>query len=124
MAGQDDLVPCAQGTPFNDLVGSKDRKTILLPGSGHIGLAIGGRAQREVWPQACDWLAERTPPPLEDCPAGAARRCVVAPAHVSQLTHHIAPGFLTHECLSEIARVTVENILKLKLANHSCRHDL
>jgi polyhydroxyalkanoate synthase len=60
MAGKDDLVPCSQGTPFNDLVGSKDRKTILLEGSGHIGLAIGGRAQKEVWPQACQWLAERT----------------------------------------------------------------
>jgi poly(3-hydroxyalkanoate) synthetase len=42
------------------LAGSKDRKAILLNESGHIGLAIGGRAQREVWPQACDWLAERT----------------------------------------------------------------
>ncbi len=60
MAGQDDLVPCSQGTPFNDLVGSKDRKTILLEGSGHIGLAIGGRAQKEVWPQACQWLGQRT----------------------------------------------------------------
>src|SRR5436190_12662706 len=60
MAGKDDLVPCSQGTPFNDLVGSKDRKTILLEGSGHIGLAIGGRAQKEVWPQAGQWLAQRT----------------------------------------------------------------
>jgi len=60
MAGQDDLVPCSQGTPFTDLVGSKDRKTILLQGSGHIGLAIGGRAQKEVWPQACEWLAARS----------------------------------------------------------------
>ncbi len=60
MAGKDDLVPCSQGMPFNDLVGSKDRKTILLEGSGHIGLAIGGRAQKEVWPQACQWLAQRT----------------------------------------------------------------
>jgi polyhydroxyalkanoate synthase len=60
MAGKDDLVPCSQGTPFNDLVGSKDRKTILLEGSGHIGLAIGSRAQKEVWPQACQWIAQRT----------------------------------------------------------------
>lgn len=60
MAGKDDLVPCSQGTPFNDLVGSKDRRTILLEGSGHIGLAIGGKAQKEVWPQACQWLEERT----------------------------------------------------------------
>src|SRR5262252_2655254 len=60
MAGKDDLVPCSQGMSFNDLVGSKDRKAILLDGSGHIGLAIGGRAQKEVWPQACDWLAKRS----------------------------------------------------------------
>jgi poly[(R)-3-hydroxyalkanoate] polymerase subunit PhaC len=60
MAGNDDLVPCSQSAPFNDLVGSKDRHTILLKGSGHIGLAIGSRAQREVWPLACDWLAQRT----------------------------------------------------------------
>jgi len=60
VAGQDDLVPCGQSTPLNDLVGSKDRKCLTLQGSGHIGLAIGGRAQRELWPQACDWLAQRT----------------------------------------------------------------
>ena len=60
MAGADDLVPCGQSTPFNDLVSSKDRRTMLLNGSGHIGLAIGGRAQKEIWPQACDWLATRS----------------------------------------------------------------
>jgi polyhydroxyalkanoate synthase len=60
MASKDDLVPCSQGLPFTELVGSKDRKSILLEGSGHIGLAIGGRAQKEVWPAACDWLAKRT----------------------------------------------------------------
>jgi polyhydroxyalkanoate synthase subunit PhaC len=60
MASKDDLVPCSQGIPFTDLVGSKDRKSILLEGSGHIGLAIGGRAQKEVWPAACQWLGERT----------------------------------------------------------------
>ena len=58
MAKNDDLVPCAQSLPFNDLISSADRKSLVIP-AGHIGLAIGGRAQREVWPQACDWLAER-----------------------------------------------------------------
>lgn len=62
MAGKDDLVPCCQGTPFTELVGSTDRKTILLQGSGHIGLAIGGKAQKEVWPEACQWLAQRSEP--------------------------------------------------------------
>ena len=49
-----------KGTPFTDLVASTDRKTILLKGTGHVGLAIGGRAQKEVWPQACEWLAQRS----------------------------------------------------------------
>ena len=60
MAGSDDLVPCSQGTPFNDLVGSKDRKALMLNGSGHIGLAIGSKAQKEIWPQACEWLGQRS----------------------------------------------------------------
>jgi polyhydroxyalkanoate synthase len=60
MADKDDLVPCSQGMPFNDLVGSTDRKTMVLKDSGHIGLTIGGRAQKGIWPQACDWLAQRS----------------------------------------------------------------
>jgi polyhydroxyalkanoate synthase len=59
MAKSDDLVPCAQSLPFNDLISSTDRKSIVIP-AGHIGLAIGGKAQREVWPHACNWLAERS----------------------------------------------------------------
>ena len=42
MATRDDLVPCAQSEPFNDLVGSSDRRTIKLD-VGHIGLAMGGK---------------------------------------------------------------------------------
>ena len=59
MAQFDDLVPCAQSQPFNDLVGSADRKSITLK-AGHIGLAIGSRAQREMWPEVCEWLADRS----------------------------------------------------------------
>jgi polyhydroxyalkanoate synthase len=61
MAVKDDLVPCAQSEPFNDLVGSTDRKSIKLP-AGHIGLAVGSRAQRELWPPACEWLAQHSVP--------------------------------------------------------------
>jgi polyhydroxyalkanoate synthase len=61
MASNDDLVPCAQSAPFNDLVGSKDRQSILFQ-AGHIGLAVGSKAQREIWPQACQWLAQRSDP--------------------------------------------------------------
>ena len=59
MARNDDLVPCAQSAPFNDLVSSKDRQSLVLP-AGHIGLAIGSKAQKEVWPQACQWLAKHS----------------------------------------------------------------
>jgi len=59
MASKDDLVPCSQSLPFNDLVSSTDRKAIQFP-AGHIGLAVGSRAQRELWPQAVDWLAVRS----------------------------------------------------------------
>jgi polyhydroxyalkanoate synthase len=59
MAEQDDLVPAAQSRPFNDLVGSEDREAIALP-TGHIGLAMGSAAQRELWPRAVKWLQERS----------------------------------------------------------------
>jgi polyhydroxyalkanoate synthase len=59
MATKDDLVPCSQSKPFNDLVGSTDRKTMILD-AGHIGLAVGGKAQKELWPAAAEWLGERS----------------------------------------------------------------
>ena len=58
VAQNDDLVPCAQSLPLNDLVGSTDRRSIICP-AGHIGLAVGGKAQKEMWPAATAWLAER-----------------------------------------------------------------
>lgn len=59
VAQNDHLVPPSQSLPLNTVVGSKDRKSVTLP-AGHIGLAVGGRAHRELWPKACDWLQERS----------------------------------------------------------------
>jgi polyhydroxyalkanoate synthase len=59
VAQNDHLVPCGQSIPLNERVGSKDRKTINFP-AGHIGMAVSGRAHRELWPGVCDWLAERS----------------------------------------------------------------
>lgn len=59
VAQNDHLVTPSQSLPLNNAVGSKDRKAITLP-AGHIGLAVGGRAHRELWPKACDWLQERS----------------------------------------------------------------
>jgi polyhydroxyalkanoate synthase len=59
LASQDTLVPASQSEPFTELVGSMDKETIELP-TGHIGLAMGSAAQRELWPKAVAWLAERS----------------------------------------------------------------
>ena len=59
MARNDDLVPCCQSEPLNDLVSSTDKEKIIWP-AGHIGLAVSGRAQKELWPRAVDWLVQRT----------------------------------------------------------------
>ncbi|MEZ5276546.1 MAG: hypothetical protein R3F07_09220 [Opitutaceae bacterium] len=59
MAEKDDLVPPAQSSPLNDLVSSRDKEMIVVP-AGHIGLSIGGYAQKKVWPKVCEWLGERS----------------------------------------------------------------
>jgi polyhydroxyalkanoate synthase len=59
LATKDDLVPPSQSEPFTELVGSADRKTLRL-NAGHIGLAMGSKAQKELWPQTVQWLAERS----------------------------------------------------------------
>ena len=55
---RDGLVPPCQSEPFTELVGSSDRKTLRLS-AGHIGLAVGSKAQKELWPQVVQWPAER-----------------------------------------------------------------
>ena len=59
VAESDHLVPPSQSLPFNDAVGSSDRKTISFK-AGHIGLAVGSRAHRELWPDVCKWLIQRS----------------------------------------------------------------
>jgi polyhydroxyalkanoate synthase subunit PhaC len=59
MASSDHLVPCSQTEPLNDLVSSTDKEKIIWP-AGHIGLAVGTSAQKELWPRAVDWLLQRT----------------------------------------------------------------
>jgi polyhydroxyalkanoate synthase len=60
-AQEDHLVPPYQSLPFNDAVGSRDRSGINFS-AGHIGMAVGSRANRELWPRVCDWLGQRSEP--------------------------------------------------------------
>ncbi|HMQ16370.1 MAG TPA: class III poly(R)-hydroxyalkanoic acid synthase subunit PhaC [Phycisphaerae bacterium] len=59
IAQNDHLVPPNQSLTFNDVVSSADRRLITFP-AGHIGMAVGGKAHRDLWPTVCDWLAERS----------------------------------------------------------------
>lgn len=59
VAQKDDLVPPDSSKALNDAVGSKDKSMIDFP-SGHVGLVIGHRAHKEVWPKVGNWLRERS----------------------------------------------------------------
>jgi polyhydroxyalkanoate synthase len=59
VADKDHLVPPESSIPFNDAIGSEDKEVISFP-AGHIGLSVGGRAVKELWPKVCGWLAERS----------------------------------------------------------------
>lgn len=61
VAQQDHLVVPSQSLPFNDAVGSTDRKSINYP-VGHIGLAVSSKVHRDLWPKVVDWLGERSDP--------------------------------------------------------------
>jgi polyhydroxyalkanoate synthase len=58
-ARADHIAPPAGTVPLLGLVGSEDVTHFDRPG-GHIGLVAGSRARQELWPDLCDWLAERS----------------------------------------------------------------
>jgi len=59
VATADHLVPMEQSTPLSEHVSSRDVSTEAVK-AGHIGLAVGSRAHRELWPKAVEWLADRS----------------------------------------------------------------
>lgn len=59
VAQHDHLVHPNQSLPLNTAVGSTDRKSINFP-AGHIGLAVSGKAHKDLWPKIVDWLEERS----------------------------------------------------------------
>lgn len=59
MATGDHLVPPGQSLPFNNLIRSADRTATMFK-AGHIGLSVGSKAQRDLWPKVCNWLAMRS----------------------------------------------------------------
>ncbi|AWB27731.1 class III poly(R)-hydroxyalkanoic acid synthase subunit PhaC [Halococcoides cellulosivorans] len=59
VAEYDHLVPPSASKPFNDLVASEDVETIEYS-TGHVGLAVSRSSHADVWPEVCEWFAERS----------------------------------------------------------------
>ena len=59
VASRDDSVAPASSKALNDVVGSDD-KSLMEHNSGHVGLIIGERAHKDVWPTVGEWLRERS----------------------------------------------------------------
>lgn len=61
MAETDHLVPNEASLPLTDIVGSKDTETLVFP-TGHIGIFVGSKSQKEVVPRIAEWLKPRSLP--------------------------------------------------------------
>lgn len=60
LAGETDiLVPPPIAQKIIDVVASRDKEFHVAPG-GHMGVILGSKAQRAVWVQSADWLAQRS----------------------------------------------------------------
>ena len=68
MGEYDHLVPSEASKPFNDVIASED-VTTLEQSTGHIGLSVSGSSHAELWPEVCEWFAERSA--VEDEPEPA-----------------------------------------------------
>ena len=59
MAEHDHIVPYEAAKPLVPMVGSEDKKEVMLKG-GHVSLVAGGNAIYRLWPQLESWLGERS----------------------------------------------------------------
>lgn len=55
----DHLVPPCSTLAMQEHVGSQD-VTSLTINAGHVGLAVSSKAHKKLWPEAAEWLAERS----------------------------------------------------------------
>jgi polyhydroxyalkanoate synthase len=58
-AKNDHLVPPSSTEGIRPHVGSRDVQSMSADG-GHVGLVVGGKAQKVLWPAATRWLAGRS----------------------------------------------------------------
>jgi poly(3-hydroxyalkanoate) synthetase len=60
-AKNDHLVAPASTEGIRPHVASQDIKSMMIE-AGHVGLVVGGKAQKTFWPAATRWVAERSAP--------------------------------------------------------------
>ena len=58
-AEHDHIVPREASAPLIDMVGSRDKREVVLKG-GHVSLVAGPNAVKRMWPTLGRWLAERS----------------------------------------------------------------
>lgn len=59
MGEYDHLVPIAASKPLNDAVASTDKEIMVFP-TGHIGMFVSSKSQREICPKISSWLRSRS----------------------------------------------------------------
>ena len=59
VGSRDDLVPPQSSKTIMNVIGSEDKKLIEFP-TGHVGLCIGKKAHKQLWPEVGRWLAKRS----------------------------------------------------------------
>jgi polyhydroxyalkanoate synthase len=55
MAEFDHLVPTDASKPLTEAVSSSDKETLVFP-TGHTGIFVGSKSQKEVCPRIAEWL--------------------------------------------------------------------
>ncbi|KQT32217.1 poly-beta-hydroxybutyrate polymerase [Sphingomonas sp. Leaf412] len=58
-AEHDHIVPREASAPLIDMIGSADKREVVLKG-GHVSLVAGPNAVKRMWPTLARWLAERS----------------------------------------------------------------
>lgn len=60
VAKRDDLVAPDSSKAVNDALTESYDKKLIEHDSGHVGLLIGKKAHKELWPEVGDWLKKRS----------------------------------------------------------------
>jgi poly[(R)-3-hydroxyalkanoate] polymerase subunit PhaC len=60
VANNDDLVAPSSSKALNNALTQSQDKSLIEFNSGHVGLVIGKKAHKELWPKVGEWLKKRS----------------------------------------------------------------